>query len=124
MKNNFNYTYSAPQQDEIKKIRQKYIPLEQQQSDLETLRRLDKSVETPGVVISLILGVAGTLLLGVGMCCTMVWTKFFVLGIIVGIIGIITLSFAYPAYKKITKARREKFADEIIRLADELENKQ
>lgn len=119
--NNFNYTYSAPEQDEIKKIRQKYLPSEEKTDKMNKLRQLDKSAETPGVVISLILGVVGTLLLGVGMCCTMVWTEFFVLGIIVGIIGIITLSFAFPVYKKITKRCREKIAPEILSLANELE---
>lgn len=121
MKNNeFQYTYSAKEQNEIKKIRQKYLPREESTDKMELLRKLDKSAETPGVIVSLILGIVGTLLLGVGMCCVMVWTKF-LLGVIVGIIGIITLSFAYPAYKKITKRRRELVAPEILRLTDELE---
>lgn len=119
--NNFNYTYSAPEQEEIKKIRQKYLPPEEKADKMNRLRELDKSAETPGVIVSLILGVVGTLLLGVGLCCTMVWTEFFVLGIIVGIVGIIILSLAYPVYKKITKRQREKIAPEIIQLADELE---
>ena len=103
--NEFQYTYSATQQDEIKKIRKKYLPKE----------------ETPGVIVALILGIAGTLLLGVGLCCVLMWTDYFALGVVVGILGIIMLSFAYPAYKKITKRRREIIAPEILRLTDELE---
>ena len=116
----FNYTYSASQQEEIKKIRDKYSS-EKTEDKMEQLRRLDKSVTKPGTVISLIVGVISCLILGVGMCCTMVWGgDFFVIGIIVGVVGIVGIICAYPVYSAITKARREKLADEIIRLSDEL----
>ena len=119
--NEFQYTYSAAQQNEIKKIRKKYLPKEETTDKMELLRKLDKSAETPGVIVALILGIMGTLLLGVGMCCVLMWTDFFALGIIVGILGIITLSLAYPAYKKITQRKREIIAPEILWLTDELE---
>lgn len=119
--NQFNFTYSAPEQDEIKKIRKKYLPETQTQTQLERLRQLDKSAETPGKIIALILGIAGTLLLGLGLCCTMVWKDYFVSGIIIGIIGIVILSFAYPVYKRVTQKRRQKIAPEILKLTEELE---
>jgi len=37
-----------------------------------------------------LIGIAGALLLGVGMCLTMVWSNL-VVGIIVGIVGIVVL---------------------------------
>lgn len=115
----FQYTYSPKQQKEIESIRQKYLPKEEDK--METLRRLDRDAEKPGMIISLVLGITGSLLLGLGMCCTMVWGKsFFVLGIIVGILGIAILSVAYPAYKKITKKQREKIAEQILTLSEEL----
>ncbi len=119
--NEFQYTYSAAQQNEIKKIRKKYLPKEETTDKMELVRKLDKSAETPGVIVALVLGIAGTLLLGVGLCCVLMWTDFFALGIVVGIFGIIMLSLAYPTYKKITKRRREIIAPEILRLTDELE---
>ncbi len=119
--NQFNFTYSAPEQDEIKRIRKKYLPETQTQTKLERLRQLDKSAETPGKIIALILGVAGTLLLGLGLCCTMVWKDYFVSGIIIGIIGIVVLSFAYPVYKRVTQKRRQKIAPEILKLTEEPE---
>ncbi len=120
MNNTFNYTYSAAQQEEIKKIREKYSH-EKTEDKMEQLRRLDKSVTRPGTIVSLIIGILSCLILGVGMCCTMVWGgEFFVLGIIVGVVGIVGIICAYPIYSAITKARREKLADEIIRLSDEL----
>ncbi|MGN1134989.1 MAG: hypothetical protein ACI4SF_02105 [Oscillospiraceae bacterium] len=116
---NFSYTYSAKEQEEIKKIREKYVPKEHDK--MEQLRSLDRRVTNKGTIISVIVGVIGTLLLGVGMCCTMLWAdSFFVVGIIVGIIGIAVLSAAYPLYTHIIKKEREKIAPEIIRLTDEL----
>ena len=61
------------------------------------------------------------MVLGVGMCCTMVWDDtLFVPGIIIGIVGIIGICVAYPLYVHITNKRREKLAPEIMRIADEL----
>ncbi len=117
----FNYTYSASQQEEIKKIRDKYTPPKQTEDKMERLRRLDKSVTKPGTVISLIVGVISSLILGTGMSMCMVWgDNLFLIGIIVGVVGMIGIICAYPLYSSITKARREKLAAEIIRLSNEL----
>ena len=43
-----------------------------------------------------------------------------IVGIIIGVLGGLLASFAYPAYNAIVKARRKKIAPEIIRLTDEL----
>ncbi len=117
-KETFSYTYSAKQQEEIKKIREKYVPKEADK--MEQLRRLDARVTHKGTVISLVVGITGALILGTGMSMCMVWTELFVLGIIVGIIGIAAVSLAYPLYSYVTKKEREKIAPEIIRLTDEL----
>lgn len=115
----FEYTYSAKQQKEIEDIRKKYLPKEEDK--METLRRLDKSAEKPGTAAALAIGVTGVMFLGIGMCCTMVWKdSVFVLGIVVGILGIAILSVAYPVYKKITQRKREKIAEQILALSDEL----
>jgi hypothetical protein len=73
--------------------------------------------------------VIGTLILGFGM--SLVMTELaealgisgdaaMVIGIIVGIVGGILASLAYPIYNAIVKAKRKKLAPEIIRLTDEL----
>ena len=88
---------------------------------MEQLRRLDESATKPGAIASIIVGILGTLLLGVGMCCTMVWEeRFFISGIIIGVIGIAVVAAAYPIYNHITQKRRKKLAPEIMRLTDEL----
>lgn len=88
---------------------------------MERLRKLDRGVTQKSTAISLIFGVIGTLLLGIGMCCTMVWSdSFFILGIAVGVVGIAVLSAAYPIYSFVIKRERAKIAPEIMRLTDEL----
>lgn len=115
----FTFFYSARQQEEINAIRQKYIP--KAEDKMEQLRKLDQSVTKKSSIISVTTGVIGTLLLGIGMCCTMVWAdKFFILGIVAGVIGIAVIAAAYPIYNKITKRQKEKIAPLIIKLTDDL----
>ena len=49
-------------------------------------------------IIATLLGVAGAILLGVGMCMTMLW-EMLVPGILVGIVGIIVLLCLIPLIK-------------------------
>ena len=117
--NRFIYTYSAPQQQEVRKIRARYLPREE--SKLDQLRRLDESTTKKGTALSLMLGSVSSLILGLGMCCCMVWGGWlFAPGIAVGILGIAGISMAYPMYTKVTKKERERIAPEILRLAEEL----
>ena len=48
------------------------------------------------------LGIVGALVLGVGMCMTMVWEGLMVQGIIVGVIGIVLLLCLIPFCKGLT----------------------
>ena len=115
----FSYTYSAKEQEEVKQIRKKYMPKEADK--MEQLRRLDRSVTRKGAAVSIVMGIIGALTLGIGMCCAMVWMgQWFIPGIVIGLVGIILVSLAYPLYTHITQKEREKMAPEILRLTDEL----
>lgn len=117
----FTYTYSAVQQEEIRRIREKYAPPTQAEDKMERLRRLDRDVTKPGLIAALSSGIAGTLIMGFGMCCTMVWgDTLFVPGIVIGVMGIVGICAAYPLYTHITRKRRDKLAPEIMQLSDEL----
>ena len=119
----FEYRYSAKQQEEIEAIRRKYLPKEEDK--MEQLRQMDKRVSRKGTIISIIIGVIGCLLLGIGMCCTMEWAgRWFVPGIIIGVIGIVMIALAYPLYEHITKKERKKIAPLILKLTDELKSKE
>ena len=123
----FKYTYSAKEQDEIKRIRQKYQS--QEEDSMTRLRKLDASVTSKATVIALVLGIVGVLIFGMGM--SLIMTDLAVLlgmkgmtniivGIITGVLGVILAALAYPVYSKVLKREREKIAPEILRLTDEL----
>ena len=125
----FSYTYSAKEQAEVKRIREKYIEPIKVEDKMERLRKLDRGVTNTAQRVALIFGIIGTLLLGCGMsfCMTDIGAILAlstntatVIGIIIGVIGGIIASLAYPLYNVILKAKRKKLAPEIIRLTDEL----
>lgn len=117
----FEYTYSAPEQEEIKKIRDKYLPPDEKETKMEKLRRLDASVTKKGSVVSLVLGIVSCLVMGAGMSMSMVGTSDMMIpGIVVGIVGMIGVGLAYPVYSRITAKERERLAPEILKLTEEL----
>lgn len=130
-KETFSYTYSAKEQAEIRRIRGKYAPGEEEKREekLAKLRRLDAKVTERAMVLSLTAGILGALLLGFGMSLAMselamllglshiaAWA----VGIPVGLGGIGLICLAYPLYNYVLKKERERVAPEILRLTDEL----
>jgi len=122
--NEFSFTYSASQQQEVENIRKKYLPKEEDK--MEQLRRLHHSATQKAQAHSLVIGVLGTLILGTGMSLFMtdlgsVLGNFsMVIGVLVGLVGIILVALAYPVYNSVLKKERERIAPEILRLSDEL----
>ena len=125
----FSYTYSAKEQAEIKKIRDKYTPPTEVEDKMARLRRLDASVTNTAMIAALTLGIVGALVLGFGMSLCLselgallgiTKTAALIVGIVSGVVGAVLASFAYPVYNAIVKARRKKLAPEIMRLTDEL----
>ena len=121
-KETFTYTYSAKEQEEIKAIRDKYVPQADGGTPMERLRRLDRSAARGATVVSLLVGIVSALLLGVGLCCTMLpgWESYFVLGIVVGVVGLVGAVATYPLYKRMVKRKRAELAPEVLRLSGEL----
>ena len=127
--NGFTYTYSAQEQAELKRIRDKYAAPTEDEDKMAHLRRLDASVTNTAQAVSLVFGIIGALILGFGM--SLIMTDFaeilgpyrdmaMIIGIIIGVVGGVLASLAYPIYNTIVKAKRKKLAPEIIRLTDEL----
>ncbi len=118
-KETFQYTYSAPEQSDVKKIREKYLPKEM--TKMDQLRALDASVTRRGNVVSIVHGILFTLLLGLGMSCCMVWAgSWFLPGIVIGCVGLAGVAATYPIYSHIVKQDKAKLAPEILRLTEEL----
>ena len=127
--NGFSYTYSAKEQAELRRIREKYTPPTETEDKMARLRRLDASVTRSALVVSLLFGILGTLILGFGMSLIMTDLSqaigigpdgAMVVGMGIGIAGCVIACLAYPIYHAIVKAKRKKLAPEIIRLTDEL----
>ena len=125
--NNFTYTYSAKERDEVRAIRDKYIPREE--SKMDRLRRLDRTAESRATVVSLILGIVGTLILGFGMSLVLSDLSLIlgdnkvvsvIVGVVFGLVGGAVAALAYPVYNTVLAKERERIAPEIIRLTDEL----
>jgi hypothetical protein len=128
-KSSFTYTYSAREQAELRRIRDRYTAPSEAEDKMARLRRLDASVTNTALAVALVFGVIGMLILGLGMSLIMTTLPESVgisedvammAGIIVGIIGGILASLAYPIYNAIVKAKRKSIAPEVIRLVDEL----
>lgn len=127
--NGFSYTYSAREQAELKRIRDKYTPPTETEDKMTRLRRLDAGVTKTAQTVAILIGVIGALTLGSGMSLIMTDLAEIlglyndaavVIGIAVGIVGGVLISLAYPIYNAIVKAKRKKLAPEILRLTDEL----
>ena len=122
MENTFSYQYSAKENAEVKAIREKYLP--KSESKLEELKRLDEAVQTSGMVESLCAGIGGLLIFGLGMCLAMQvigsGLVMMIVGILIGIIGIAGMFAAYPVYRKVFTATKEKYVPRILELTSEL----
>ena len=120
----FEYTYSAQRQQEVEEIRKAYLPREKDK--MEQLRKLHAIPTQKAQAVSLAVGIMGTLILGTGMSLCMtelgaaLGTLSVVLGILVGLIGMVLIALAYPAYSSTLKKEREKIAPDILQLTDEL----
>lgn len=123
----FRYTYSASEQEEVRQIREKYTLKEE--NKMERLRKLDQGVVSKAMAWAISVGVVGVLVLGFGMSLFMSelgevlslsHTLSLLIGILVGCVGGILSSIAYPLYHLVLKRERKRIAPEILRLTDEL----
>ena len=121
--NRFEYTYTAPTEQERREI----ISIRNQYADPETnkelklmrLRRLDATVNNTATAISLILGVGGLMIFGLGMTMILHWSLL-VFGILVAIAGCVPMGIAYYSYKCVFAMGKKKYGEEILKLSEEL----
>ena len=120
MKNGtFNYSYSAEKNKEVEKIRSKYTPREE--TDYEKLKKLDRRAEIAGIMESLCLGIAGSLVFGVGMCFFLdVFAGGALITALLMIAGTFMMIPAYPMCKRISKKTREELTPEILALSEKI----
>ena len=125
----FSYVYSAKEQAELKRIREKYTPATDAEDKMTRLRRLDASVTGAAQAVALAFGVIGTLVLGFGMSLAMTdlgeglgmsGIMPMTIGVSVGIVGAILVCLAYPVYNFVIRRERKRIAPEILRLTEDL----
>ena len=96
-KESFNYTYSSIHKEEIEKIRNKYI--QNQETDLDELRKLDQKVTNSATFCSILVGIAGVLVFGTGLSLVLSFGKM-IFGIIVSFFGFASeIPFLHTAHK-------------------------
>ena len=120
----FNYTYSAPTAEEkrdILKIQRQYLPNEKQDKEgkLIQLKKLDNVVKAPAKAVSIVMGIIGFLCFGLGMSMALEW-QIVLWGALVGVVGLVLMGFAYPVHNKILAKRKEKYAEQILELSQNL----
>ena len=118
----FCYKYSAKDNKEVQEIRRKYLP--QSENKLEELKRLDRMVQDSGMIEALCAGIGGLMVFGLGMCLAMQvlgnGILVIVLGVLLGIIGVVSMVAAYPIYRRIYNRAKEQHTPRILELSVEL----
>ena len=104
-------------------IANEYAP--KQASKVKALKKLDSKAKSPANIFAYTFGVASSLVLGVGMCLSMGviggGTPLMMgIGIGIGCLGIVGMSINYTLYKKILTKSKNKYATDIIKLANEI----
>ena len=94
-------------------------------SKVIALRKLDARAKLPATVFTYSIGILSALIAGVGMCLSMNVigngsSVSFVLGVIIGLIGLAGMGINYPVYKKMLAMGKQKYAFEIMELAKEI----
>lgn len=100
-----------------------YVPKDT--SKVVALRKLDARAKRPATIFTYTFGIIAALVTGVGMCLSMRvigsgTTAMFVLGVIIGIVGLFCMGINYPIYKKLLAQGKQKYAFEIMELAKEI----
>ena len=109
----------------VQKIRSQYT--ENEHTQLNTLKELDKKVKKPANVFAYVFGTLSAIIMGSGMSLVMTdigkilgLDATMIPGIVIGVIGMLLAIINYPLYKKLLSSRRKKYADKIIALSDGL----
>ena len=93
------------------------------ESKVIALKKLDRKAKLPADIFVYTNGIIMSLILGLGMCLSMNVIgngRFTTLGIIIGIFGIIGVVTNYFSYKRILANSKAKYAQDVIRLANEI----
>lgn len=110
-------------QNKTKQVEQiRNIYGEKKNDKFDELKKLHKKVQTPPRALAYVLGIIGTLILGVGMCICLgtIAKNLFAVGVVIGVIGIAIVVANVFIYKAFLNGRKKKYGAQVLSLADEI----
>ena len=109
----------------VQKIRTQYT--EKEHTQIDALKELDAKVKRPANVFAYIFGGISAIIMGSGMSLIMTdigssigVEDAMAPGVIIGIVGMLMAIVNYPIHKGILTSRKKKYADQIMKLSDEI----
>ena len=109
----------------VQKIRSQYT--ENEPAQLDALVALDARVRKPAKIFGFAYGTVGAIIMGAGMSLVMTdigtvlgMGDTMVAGIAIGTVGLVLSCTTYPIYQKILKARKKKYAPQILELSERM----
>ena len=126
MNKKYSYSYVAPtveERRELEGIKNEYLDVTFKNDKLALIRKLDRKVKQLPIIIGLCLGIIGCLIFGAGLTFFLEWNTVsgaYIIGSILGLVGIILMSVAYPINKKLKNALKNKYGATILSLTNEL----
>ena len=109
----------------VQKIRTQYT--EKKHTQIDALKELDAKVKRPANVFAYIFGGISAIIMGSGMSLIMTdigsaigVEDAMAPGVIIGIVGMLMAIINYPIHKGILTSRKKKYADQIMKLSDEI----
>lgn len=113
----------------VQKIRTQYT--EKEHTQLDALKELDAKVKRPANVFAYIFGSISAIIMGSGMSLVMTdigdtigMKNNMAPGVVIGIVGMLMAIINYPIYKGMLASRKQKYAEQILKLSDEIMEKQ
>lgn len=121
MKEKFDYNYDSISEEEkntVLEIREAYVKGSKKSMYEELLSLHNKTKSFPRL-ISIIIGVIGFMIFGIGQALVLSYQKY-VLGSIIGVCGIVIMSINYQIYKFLYKRTKKYYSSRILELSEAL----
>lgn len=104
----------------MEKIVESYKDDKSVQTAEQRIHDLDKAVRGKALRAALVPGVVGLVLFGIGMSVSLQESDYFILGIVVGVMGLALLVMTYPIYSKKLVQEKDLVRGELLDLASQL----
>ena len=87
---------------------------------IASIERMEEEKSRKAVSQALAIGIVSALVLGLGMCCTMVWDGLMALGIVIGLLGIAGCVVGFLRYRTVLDRETARLAPNIEKAYDSL----